>query len=404
MRPLRLLFLPVALAVLAVAAVTVPLPVFLEQPGELVSLGENVHVDEDTGELHGEFMLTVVTLERATVVGMIGGLLDDSVDLVPVDQVTGGVDQQMFFQRQRALFRATTDIAAAVGLDAAGLDIQPEDLEGKGALVMQVMRGAPADGVLRPGDIITAVDGEPVGSGDQLVEAVNTATGTVTVTYLRDGAERRADIELRPVAGRDQPGLGVGVRTAPAKPELPVPVEVSSGRIGGPSAGLMIALTVFDKAADVDLAAGRRIAGTGGIAPTGSVEAVGGVPHKVLAAARADIDVFLVPADQLESAREALPADAELDLIGAASFDKAVQALKGERAAHETHRGGLRLCPEPWTPHCRDVRGPESSWATNGRTSLTGTRGRLPASPRTSPPVGGNRSRSEQPRRSREIT
>lgn len=406
MRPLRLLFLPVALMVLAVAAVTVPLPVFLEQPGELLSLGENVHVESngDTGELDGDFLLTVVTLERATVVGMLGGLFDDSVELAPVDRVTGGVDQEVFFERQQALFRAATDIAAAVGQDAAGLDVEPEDLKGEGALVMQTVGGAAADGVLRPGDVITAVDGESVGSGDELVEAVEAATGTATVTYRRDDAERRADIELGPVAGREEPGLGVAVQTAPGQPELPVPVEVSSGRIGGPSAGLMIALTVFDKAADVNLAGGRRIAGTGGIGPTGAVESVGGVRQKVLAAARADVSVFLVPADQLESAREARPSDADLELVGAATFDEAVEALRREPAVHERPRPRLSVCAEPWTGHCRSARGREGPWATHGRTSPPGLRVRLPNSPRTSPPVGGSRSRSEPPRRSKTTT
>lgn len=345
-RPLRLLFLPVALVVLAVAAATVPLPVFLEQPGELVSLGDNVRVDvpdQDTSELDGDLLLTVVTLERATVVGMIGGLFDSSVELVPVEGVTGGVNQEVFFERQRALFQATTDTAAAVGLDAAGLDVQPEDLEGEGALVTQVVQGAPVDGVLRPGDVIIAVDGEPVGSGDQLIEAVDAASGTVSVTYLRDEAERRVDFELGPVAGRDEPGLGVAVQTAPGKPDLPVPVEVSSGRIGGPSAGLMIALTVFDKAAGVDLAAGRRIAGTGGLGPTGTVEAVGGVPQKVLAAARADAGVFLLPAEQLDSAREARPPGARMELIGVGSFDQAVEALREKGTAHEMRWRGLSL-------------------------------------------------------------
>lgn len=341
MRRLRLLLLAAALAVLVAAAVTVPLPVFLERPGEVLSLGDNVRVElpgEDRAEINGDFLLTVVTLERATAVGVLGGLLDDNAQLVPVHRVTGGVDQETYFERQVALFDATTDVAAAVGLAAAGLHPHPQGVSGEGALVVQVVRGAPADGTLEPGDVITAVDGEPVADADELVDAVDAATRSVTLTYVRDDTERRAEVELGSVAGRDEPGLGVGVETAPATPQLPVPVEVASGRIGGPSAGLMIALTVFDKAADADLASGRRIAGTGGLAPRGGVEDVGGVAQKVLAAARADVDVFVVPDEQLDTARGARPAQADLELVGVGSFDEAVDALRDGAAARQLDR------------------------------------------------------------------
>lgn len=354
MRRLRLLFLAVALAVLVAAAVTVPLPVFLERPGEVLSLGDNVRVelpDEGRAEINGDFLLTVVTLERATAVGVMGGLLDDSAQLLPVGRVTGGVDQETYFDRQLALFEATTDVAAAVGLAAAGLDADPREGSGEGALVVEVVHGAPADGTLEPGDVITAVDGDPVGTGDELVDAVDAAAGSVMLTYVRDDSERRAEVELGSVAGRDEPGLGVGVQTAPVAPQPPVPVEVASGRIGGPSAGLMVALTVFDKAADTDLASGRRIAGTGGLTPGGDVEDVGGVAQKVLAAAEADVDVFVVPAEQLDTARGARPAQGDLELVGVGSFDEAVEALREGAAAGPRLDGGRGVSAETvWHP------------------------------------------------------
>src|SRR6266508_653215 len=52
---------------------------------------------------------------------------------------------------------------------------------------------------------------------------------------------------------------------APAYGKLPVPVSINTENIGGPSAGLMFALSIYDRLTPGDLTGGRRIAGTGQI-------------------------------------------------------------------------------------------------------------------------------------------
>jgi PDZ domain-containing protein len=115
---------------------------------------------------------------------------------------------------------------------------------------------------------------------------------------------------------------------------LPYSVKVASGGVGGPSAGLLIALTVYDKVlAGVDLAAGRTIAGTGTIDWQGRVGPVGGAGLKVIAAAHAKADVFLVPAANAAEARASLPKGADMDIVEIKSFDQARDWL--ERTAQE---------------------------------------------------------------------
>jgi len=50
---------------------------------------------------------------------------------------------------------------------------------------------------------------------------------------------------------------------------FPFPIEISSGEVGGPSAGLMFSLGLYDTRTPEDLT-GRTIAGTGTIDPEGS--------------------------------------------------------------------------------------------------------------------------------------
>lgn len=85
--------------------------------------------------------------------------------------------------------------------------------EPRGLLVVRVVRGGPADGVLRPsdvefvngaripvgGDVVVAVDGRPTNSLEDLASylALRTRPGeTLDVTVLRDGTEQTVELTL----------------------------------------------------------------------------------------------------------------------------------------------------------------------------------------------------------------
>lgn len=331
MRLLRPFLLPLSLLVLLTAAVRVPMPVFVERPGAVRSLADSVVVP-DGGPLDGDFLLTTVNLRRGTVVDVVASLFDPASDLIATEAlVPPGESSDEYFDSQRSLFAVTADVAAAVGLDEAGYDVSGSDVTGEGALVVAILDGAPAEGVLRPGDVVVAVDGEPVATSDDLQTAV-VAVGeeSLEVTVRRDGQRRTTALTPQRSADTGGPVIGVQVETVDPRIDLPVPVEVDSGRIGGPSAGLLIALTVYDKAAtDVDLVAGRRVAGTGALAPDGTVGPIGSIEQKVVTAHRADADVFLVPAPQHALAAAALPAGSELEVVAVGTFSDAVEALAG---------------------------------------------------------------------------
>jgi PDZ domain-containing protein len=118
-------------------------------------------------------------------------------------------------------------------------------------------------------------------------------------------------------------GLALAALGLVASPEVPPwawPVEVSfaTDEVGGPSAGLMLALGVVAHLAPVDptarldgAASGRpplRIAGTGALEADGRVVGVGGVEHKLRRAvtdvrAGGGLDAFLLPVEDLPVAR-----------------------------------------------------------------------------------------------------
>ncbi|MFJ2773300.1 S16 family serine protease [Streptomyces sp. NPDC087300] len=116
-----------------------------------------------------------------------------------------------------------------------------------------------------------------------------------------------------------------------------VKVEADLGKIGGPSAGLFLALGVIDKldgdGSGHDLTGGRTIAGTGTIKDSGKVGPVGGVALKTQAARRDGATVFLVPKAECGDAQSELPKG--LKLIPITTLTGTVDALraleKGEK-------------------------------------------------------------------------
>lgn len=341
-RLLRVLFLPVSLLLLAAGATLVPLPAFVEVPSPTVSLDEKVVVELDgAGALQGDYLLTVVSLRRATVAGLAHALVDPRVDVRAEGQILPpGQDDSTYFDRQRLLFQATAGVAAAVGLAAAGFDVDPTAITGDGVIVLRVLEGAPADGTLRPGDVIVGVDDVAVGASDDLRAALAAGPDEPRrLTLRRLGETVEVEVTPRDLATRSGPIVGIGVEIETVEPriDLPVGVEIDSGRIGGPSAGLLLALTVFDKASEVDLAAGRRIAGTGLLAPDGTVGPVGGVRQKMRSAQRDGAQLFLVPRAQLDRARAIAPEG--LQLLGVGTFDEALDALRTATAT--SLRAGL---------------------------------------------------------------
>ena len=320
-----------AAALLFVVAVFIaPLPLYVIGPGSALPVEERVQLGRPPDAVSGDLLLLTVSLAQPSAARALYGWLDADQDVVArEDVVPEGVEDRDYLRAQRRLFRESGQVAAAVGLQAAGLPVR---VTGGGARVAAVSPGTPAERALRPGDLIVAVDGRPVQLASDLSSTVagRSSGDEITLGVRRGGTETPVRVRLEQLAELGRPGIGVALDTVNPDVSLPFPVEIDQGDIGGPSAGLMIALTVYELAHPGDLTAGRSIAGTGTIDITGRVGPVGGVRQKVLAARAADARMFLVPEDEAGEARRA--AGDDLPVVPVRTFRDALERLE-QRAA-----------------------------------------------------------------------
>jgi PDZ domain-containing protein len=189
-----------------------------------------------------------------------------------------------------------------------------------------VRKGAPADGVIKPGDALVSVDGTPVTGQKQLIELITTRKpgDPVRLGLLRSG--KSVAVSLRTAAMTDNGRVRAVIGVTPLeRVDFPVKVTISLGDIGGPSAGLMFALGIVDKLEPGSLTDGRFIAGTGTIDDEGVVGPIGGIQQKLIAARRNGATVFLVPADNCSEALSSPPDG--LKLVKVSSLRTALSEL-----------------------------------------------------------------------------
>ena len=158
-----------------------------------------------------------------------------------------------------------------------------------------------------------------------------------------DPADRILKIEGTPVATVTE------LSAAPDEPErtiigfvpfdtaaidLPFEVDIETGRIGGPSAGLAFTLSLIDELTPGDLTGGRDVAVTGTIGLDGTVGPIGSLNQKANAVHQHGVDVFIVPASQRELADEESrrrldeAARGDVEIIPVETLDEALAALE----------------------------------------------------------------------------
>jgi Lon-like protease len=227
------------------------------------------------------------------------GWLSSHDAVVPETELfpAGATQQQVVHQDTQEMV-GSQETAQAAALCQLGIKFGTVDT------ITAVETGMPATGVLKAGDVVTAVDGRQVtcraDAGD-LIRARRPGA-PVVLTVSRGGTTKQVRLKTANVQG--VPTVGVYVAETY---KFPFQIKISIGDIGGPSAGLMFALGIMDKLSPANLTDGRFIAGTGEISADGAVSPIGGIQQKMAGARAAGATIFLTPAANCPDTRGAVP-------------------------------------------------------------------------------------------------
>lgn len=317
-----------------VAGVFLSLPYYVSKPGMAKELEPIVQV-ENGYEAEGSFMLTTIRMGRANIYSYLQAKLFDYEEIYPLDAILHETEtQEEYNARQLHMMSGSKQNAIGVAYNRAGFSIE---YKYNGVYVVQVIPEMPADGKLLPGDRVIKVDDQQFSSSEEFIKYVGgkKANEEVILTIKRKNKTKKVKIIVQPFKD-DSNKVGIGITLVDDKEIITNPkVTVNTDEIGGPSAGLMFTLEIYNQLMEEDFTRGYRIAGTGTIDSKGNVGPIGGIDQKVVAADKAGAEIFFAPNEKGKSGsnyrvavKTARDIDTKMKIVPVDVFDDAVNYLQ----------------------------------------------------------------------------
>ena len=281
-------------------------------------------------EFDGNLFQLTVRRDEANALIYAWSYVDNSVDLYPREVILPkGVTPEELTQISIQNMKTSENVAIAVALTYIGYDIGSK---GDGVSVVGILDDSPVKDKLLKGDVLNSINGEEISSATEFIATLRRYQigDFVTIGLERDfdGETKNIEVEtklIEHIEYEGEPMVGFLATTINERFDFPFEVDIKTGNVGGPSAGLMMALNVYNNLIPEDITNSLVVAGTGTIEIDGSVGPVGGIKQKVIAAKRAGAELILVPTANFE---EAIPMASESTAIVAIdSFEEALKVI-----------------------------------------------------------------------------
>ena len=315
----------------ALLFIFVPLPYYITSPGAATTIEDFMTVEGGEKE-KGELMMVTISQRRATPFWLVESWITPFTEAnLSSNYLYDGESEADYDRRQQLLMTSSQQAAIQYAYALAEREVT---VSFDGIYVSAPVPGSLASNVLKPGDVITAIDGKSFMNRLDFMERVQQyeAGDKIVLTIERDGKERIVKTLIQPI---DQSGSRVGIgiyEPLPVQDVLTEPeVSFELTNVGGPSAGLMFTLELYDQLTPGDLANGKLIAGTGTVDEKGSVGPIGGAWQKIVAADESGAEVFFVPEgsnyEEAIESRDRL--DSDIDVVPVKTVEEAIDYLEG---------------------------------------------------------------------------
>ena len=286
--------------------------------------------NNDNYTFEGNLYQLTVRRDEANIFVYLWSLINDSYDLYPREVILpDGVTPQELSEISIQNMRTSENVAIAVALKNLGYEIESK---GDGVAVVGLLEDSPVKDKLKKGDLINSINSTDIFSATEFIATLRTYSigETVSIGLLReiDGVKKQIFVKttlVEHIEYKGEPMVGFLATTVNERFDFPFEIDIKTGNVGGPSAGLMMALNVYNNLIPEDITNSMIVAGTGTIEIDGSVGPVGGIKQKIIAAKRAGAELILVPVANFEEATQ-FETD-KTAIVAVDSFDEALSVI-----------------------------------------------------------------------------
>jgi PDZ domain-containing protein len=300
---------------------------------------------DDVAEVYpasGSMFFVTVSEPRQSVLSWLVGRADPAVEFLTAEEHFGfqapGVRRTFSVE----MMRTSKQVAQYLALEVLGFDVQITPGE---VLIWQMvclefnaegtecLRETPSASVLEPGDRLLTADGVELNEVGDIAELLkDKRPGDVILVEIERPNQGRLSVEVELIASpNDEDRTIIGfIPFDTRRVVLPFELDIDTGSIGGPSAGLAFTLALIDELSPGELTGGRSIAVTGTVDLSGDVGPIGGLRQKAAAVAQAGVEIFLVPRAQSEEdlAAARIAGGPNLQIIEVSSLAEALEVLE----------------------------------------------------------------------------
>lgn len=300
----------------------IPLPYYIYTPGGLININDRVKIDKEY-KSKGSLNLSYVSEYDGKVLTYLIGLINKNWDIVKKQK---NISTKDYDYLDRLKMEEAFNNATIVAYQKAHKKVSIKDTK---VYVEYIFKESKTD--LQIGDQITHINNVKVNNSKELNKVINNLNekDNINIKVLRNNQKltRKATI----INYHNKPIIGIGIfelNDIETKPSIKYSY---SNNEYGPSGGLMLALSIYNRLTKKDITKGKTIVGTGTIDIDGNIGAIDGVKYKIKGAAKKKIDLFIVPKANLKEALKVKKKNNyHMEIVGVETFDEALTYLKND--------------------------------------------------------------------------
>ena len=298
-----------------------PLSYSVQIPGGFISLNDRVKVNNGYQE-SGEFGMAYVSVIKGTIPSVLASYVIPDWDAIKNSDMTYSNETITEMNLRDKLYQ---NEAVANAEYVAYTKSNNNITISKTKLYVGYVDNQ--DSNLKANDIITKVNGVEVNSLDDILNQEANGQDSINVDILRDNQEMNLDVPLKDFNNRKIMGVVIIPNyDLVTDPEVTISEKENES---GPSGGLMMAISIYDKLTGENLSKGDKIIGTGTIDMDGTVGEIGGVKYKLIGAVNNHAKVFICPMANYEEAMNiAKEKKYNIEIVSVNNFDEAVNYLR----------------------------------------------------------------------------